>query len=75
MVGNGHELPVGTQIGDFRVAGTLGAGGFGITYLADDLRLGRKVALKEFFPEQFAQRLANGGVKPKSGGNVQKTFE
>ena len=44
----------------------LGQGGFGITYLAFDLNLNGPVALKEYFPDGYAQRLADGSVGPAS---------
>ncbi len=49
-------LSVGTTIGNFEITGTLGAGGFGVTYKALDVLLGNHVAIKEYFPEQFAHR-------------------
>lgn len=42
--------------GTYRIERILGQGGFGITYLATDLNLDRKVAVKEFFPETLCVR-------------------
>lgn len=40
----------------YRIERVLGQGGFGITYLATDLNLERKVAIKEFFPKDYCGR-------------------
>lgn len=45
--------------GSYRIDGVLGQGGFGITYLATDLALERKVAVKEFFPREYCDRDGN----------------
>ena len=51
-------LPAGTQLrnGQYTVEKVLGQGGFGITYVALDSGLGVRVALKELFPGESAQR-------------------
>ena len=58
---NGTELA-----GDYRIDRVLGAGGFGITYLADEIALNRLVTIKEYFPSDFAARTPGFDAAPRS---------
>ena len=55
-------LPKGHRIGEYEIVRVLGAGGFGITYLAFDHNLNAPVAIKEHFPARSAARAAGGEV-------------
>jgi Protein kinase domain len=44
-------LEVGTEVAGYRVASFIGRGGMAVVYRAEDLRLGRNVALKLLAPE------------------------
>ncbi|KAB2916084.1 MAG: protein kinase [Hyphomicrobiaceae bacterium] len=60
-------LPDGTElVGDFRIKRVLGAGGFGITYLAEEVALARLVTIKEYFPADFAARNGAVDASPRS---------
>lgn len=52
------NLTSGTLLerGKYRIISTLGRGGFGITYLAEQVLMHRKVCIKEFFPKDFFKR-------------------
>jgi hypothetical protein len=55
-----HALPKGHDLQGYRIERVLGAGGFGITYLATESMVGRAVAIKEFLPGSVAARGADG---------------
>ena len=60
-------LQSGTElVGDYRIDRVLGAGGFGITYLADEIALARAVTIKEYFPADFAARADGVEAAPRS---------
>ncbi|HET6391135.1 serine/threonine-protein kinase [Hyphomicrobium sp.] len=62
-------LPDGTELaGDYKIVRVLGAGGFGVTYLADEPELTRKVSIKEYFPSDFALRTESLEATPRSEG-------
>ena len=64
---SGQALPAGTHLEEFEVERVLGTGGFGITYLARDVKLGRQVVIKENLPAMFAYReTTSGTVRPQS---------
>ena len=61
-----NALPTGHRIDEYEIVRVLGAGGFGITYLAYDHTLDGPVALKEYFPSVLAARTDDQRVVPSS---------
>ncbi|PTR08982.1 serine/threonine protein kinase [Nitrosospira sp. Nsp5] len=72
-LGVDNALPAGTALGEFEITGLIGAGGFGIVYLAYDHSLQRRVALKEYMPSGLAAR-KSGVTVAKSKQHVE-TFQ
>jgi len=59
-------LPAGYRIESYEIQAVLGKGGFGITYVALDLQLGKRVAIKELLPDTIATRVEGSTVVPQS---------
>lgn len=74
---HGQELPQGSRLEEFVIERTLGVGGFGITYLALDTSLGRKVVVKEHLPDAFSFRdVAAMTVRPRhSSGEMLENYQ
>ena len=62
----GSALPIGTILNEYKIESILGVGGFGITYLAVDINLDKKVVVKEYLPNDIAIRQESSKVMPKS---------
>jgi hypothetical protein len=66
-----HALPVGHEFDGYRILSVLGAGGFGITCLAEGISIGRRVAIKEFLPQSIARRETTSfNVRPLSAASA-----
>ena len=61
-----QALPKGVRLNQYEMLGILGAGGFGITYMARDTTLDTMVAIKEYLPGDFAVRQGDSQVTAKS---------
>jgi len=70
MEHSGVALPTGSRLLGYEIVKELGAGTFGVTYLAIDTNLDRKVVIKEYFPNDIAIRDAHTkSIVPKSRGD------
>jgi serine/threonine protein kinase len=72
---NLRALPLGEQISDYVIERILGQGGFGITYLASDVMLDKKVAIKEYYPREYAVREGTRVVRPTGSQEDRDTFK
>lgn len=69
-------LPMGTKLGDkFIIGRVMGKGGFGITYLAYDLRMDKTIAVKEYYPNGIAYRHPGSTEVSVADNKSAETFE
>jgi len=66
-------LAPGTHLDEFEIVRVLGAGGFGIVYLAIDHVLQRQVAIKEYMPSMLAGR-GDGTAVVLRSADLGETF-
>lgn len=64
-LGSALVLAPGFHLFEYRIDAVLGQGGFGITYLATDVHLNTRVAIKEYLPAGLAQRSGDKSVGPR----------
>ena len=67
MTDAGDGLAPGTRLGELEIERVLGAGGFGVTYLARDLSLDTWRAVKEYLPRDWGTRRQDGTIGPRTG--------
>ena len=72
--GSANTLPLGFTLAEFQIEQVIGEGGFGIVYLAMDLQLGRRVAIKEYMPSSLASRREDHSVTVTSQRH-RETFD
>ncbi len=69
-----NALKTGQKLHWYEIRDILGQGGFGITYLAQDLNLGHEVAIKEYLPVDLAIRTKSGTVSPVSDEHHERYY-
>lgn len=70
-----HIVP-GTMLHEQYIVGkVLGFGGFGTTYIGFDTHLEKRVAIKEYFPSEFATRMPNETNVRVFAGEKQAQFQ
>ena len=62
------------QGGRYRIVESIGRGGFGVTYLAEQVMAKRKVCIKEFFPKDYYKREGNTGSLTLSSDGFGETM-
>ena len=72
--GNG-ELPYALLAGKYIVGRALGRGGFGVTYVGQNVKLGKRVAIKEYFPADIAVRAPDRMTIQASSPENEAMFE
>lgn len=70
--GDVAALEPGQTVYEYRIDKVLGGGGFGITYLAQDVNLQLPVAIKEYFPANVAVRDGDCTVRVRSGDGSER---
>jgi non-specific serine/threonine protein kinase len=53
-------LAIGSRLDEFQIERVIGASGFGVVYMATDLGLQRRVAIKEYLPDTLVVRAPDG---------------
>ncbi len=69
-----NALKTGQKLHWYEIRDILGQGGFGITYLAQDLNLHHEVAIKEYLPIDLAIRTKSGTVSPVSDEHHERYY-
>ena len=71
MTDTGDALAPGTRLDELEIERVLGAGGFGVTYLARDVSLDAWRAVKEYLPRDWGTRLRDGTIGPRTGADAE----